>query len=174
MGVTLLKFVTKELGVRLAILRFSIGKVIRIANRRPDPLLFFNPRSLFKYNRRPTQHSLSFFFGINSNAQQSFSPEQFASDFDYLWLSLRDKYVYFDNKETDWSRVRELYRPKLAAVRTRSDFVSLLEQIFDELYDNHTSLNTNLQPSPRLVPTGLDVWAEWRRASRHHTIAPRI
>lgn len=104
-----------------------------------------------------------FFFGINGSAQQSFSREQFTSDFDYLWLSLRDKYAYFGKKETDWARVRELYRPKLAGVRTRSDFVTLLEQILDELYDNHTSLNTNLQSSPRLVPTGLDVWAEWRK-----------
>ncbi len=51
----------------------------------------------------------------------------------------------------------------LADVRTKSDFVTLLERVLDELYDNHTSLNTNLKTSPRLVPTGLDLWAEWRK-----------
>jgi len=79
-----------------------------------------------------------------------------------MWSSLRDNYVYFDKKETDWNRVREFYRPLLANVKSRSDFVTLLERVLDELYDNHLSLNTNLNSSPRLVPTGLDVWAEWR------------
>lgn len=95
-------------------------------------------------------------------AQQSLSQEQFTSDFDLLWSHLRDHYIYFDKKETDWNRVRELYRPMLAGVKSRGDFVALLERILDELYDNHTSLSTNLKTSPRLVPTGLDLWAEWR------------
>ena len=103
-----------------------------------------------------------FLFSITVRPQQSFSPEQFAADFDFMWSSLRDNYVYFDQKETDWNRVRELYRPKLADVKNRSDFVTLLARVLDELYDNHLSLNTNLNSSPRLVPTGLDVWAEWR------------
>jgi len=102
------------------------------------------------------------FLTINAKAQQSFSPEQFAADFDLMWSSLRDNYVYFEKKETDWNRVRELYRPMLGGVKSRSDFVTLLEKVLDELYDNHLSLNTNLKTSPRLVPTGLDVWAEWR------------
>lgn len=103
-----------------------------------------------------------FLLSINVRPQQSFSPEQFASDFDFMWSSLRDNYVYFDKKETDWNRVREIYRPMLAGVKSRSDFVALLEKVLDELYDNHMNLNTNLNTSPRLVPTGLDVWAEWR------------
>jgi len=103
-----------------------------------------------------------FLLSINVRPQQTFSPEQFAADFDFMWSSLRDNYVYFDKKETDWNRVREFYRPLLANVKSRSDFVTLLERVLDELYDNHLSLNTNLNSSPRLVPTGLDVWAEWR------------
>lgn len=102
-------------------------------------------------------------FSTISGAQQSFTPEQFTSDFDYMWSSLRDSYAYFNRKETDWNKVRQLYRPMLASVRTKGDFVALLERVLDELYDNHTSLNTNLRTSPRLVPTGLDVWAEWRK-----------
>lgn len=98
----------------------------------------------------------------NVRTQSSFSPKQFTADFDYLWSALRESYVYLDKKETDWNRVRELYRPMRGAVKTRSDFVALLERVLDELYDNHLSLNTNLKTSPRLVPTGLDVWAEWR------------
>jgi C-terminal processing protease CtpA/Prc len=48
-------------------------------------------------------------------------------------------------------------------VRSRNDFIALLERVLAELYDNHTSLSTNLRTSPRLVPTGLDLWAEWRK-----------
>jgi C-terminal processing protease CtpA/Prc len=98
---------------------------------------------------------------VAAGAQQCYTQEQFTFDFDYMWSSLRDNYAYFDKKETDWNKVRELYRPALAGVRTRSDFVTLLERVLDELYDNHTSLNTNLRTSPRLVPSGLDLWAEW-------------
>src|SRR2546423_286531 len=101
-------------------------------------------------------------FPVSISAQQSFSQEQFTSDFDYMWSTLRDNYIYFDKKKTDWHNVRELYRPMLSDVRTKSDFVTLLERVLDELYDNHTSLNTNLKTSPRLVPTGFDLWAEWR------------
>ena len=103
------------------------------------------------------------FFCTSINAQQSFSSEQFTSDFDDMWLGLRDNYAYFDRKETDWNTVREFYRPLLTDVRSKSDFVSLLERVLDELYDNHSSLNTNLKTSSRLVPTGLDLWAEWRQ-----------
>lgn len=114
-------------------------------------------------NRRLSSLLLIAFLACShAGAQQSFTREQFTSDFDYLWSSLRDNYCYFDKKETEWNKVRELYRPRLADVRVESDFVTLLERVLDELYDNHTSLNTNLRTSPRLVPTGLDVWAEWR------------
>jgi C-terminal processing protease CtpA/Prc len=100
---------------------------------------------------------------LSASAQQSFSAQQFTSDFDFMWAGLRDNYVYFDKKETDWNSARQLYRPRLADVKSRSDFVTLLERVLDELYDNHTSLNTNLNSSPRLVPTGLDLWAQWSR-----------
>ena len=114
------------------------------------------------FHKLPVLLLVFFLLSVTVRPQQSFSPEQFAADFDFMWSSLRDNYVYFDKKETDWNRVRELYRPMLADVKSRSDFVTLLERVLDELYDNHLSLNTNLNSSPRLVPTGLDVWAEWR------------
>jgi len=101
-------------------------------------------------------------FCHSSVAQQSLSQEQYTSDFDYLWSSLRDNYAYFDKKESDWNKVRELYRPRLVDVRSKSEFIALVERVLAELYDNHSSLNINLITSPRLVPTGLDLWAEWR------------
>jgi carboxyl-terminal processing protease len=37
----------------------------------------------------------------------------------------------------------------------------LLERVLDELYDPHTHLRVNTKHSTRLIPTGLDAWAEW-------------
>jgi len=99
---------------------------------------------------------------ISSSAQQTFTSEQFIADFDFMWSGLSGSYSYFDKKETDWNKVKQLYRPSLAEVKTRGDFVTLLEKVLDELYDDHMSLNTNLKTSPRLVPSGLDVWVEWK------------
>src|SRR5947208_224134 len=97
----------------------------------------------------------------NATAQKSLGPEQYMDDFDTIWSELGSRYAYFDRKEVDWNRVRELFRPKIAHVKSRSNFISVLEKVLDELYDNHTSLNTNLPTSPRLVPSGADIWAEW-------------
>ncbi len=94
-------------------------------------------------------------------SQENLTPEQMTQDFDYLWSQLRDNYAYFDKKETDWNRVKEVYRPKFAKVRNKTEFVTLLERVLDELYDPHTHLRTNTNRSTRLIPTGLDIWAEW-------------
>ncbi|HEY9283909.1 MAG TPA: S41 family peptidase [Pyrinomonadaceae bacterium] len=95
--------------------------------------------------------------------QQGITPEQYTQDFDHLWAKLRDDYAYFDRKQTDWERVREVYRPLAARVGDKREFVTLLERVLEELYDPHTHLKINTSRSTRLVPTGLDVWAEWQR-----------
>lgn len=96
-----------------------------------------------------------------AHAQDTLTRQQYEEDFDYLWQNIADDYAYFDQKETDWKRVKEIYRPRAADVKTRGDFVALLETILEELYDSHTHLNTNTASSPRLVPSGADIWAEW-------------
>jgi carboxyl-terminal processing protease len=97
-----------------------------------------------------------------ARAQESFTPEQYGQDFEYLWSQLRDNYAYFERKETDWNRVREIYRAKAAEAGDRREFITLLEMVLDELYDPHTHLKVNTGRSTRLIPTGLDLWAEWK------------
>ena len=94
--------------------------------------------------------------------QPALTRQQYEEDFDYLWQNISERYAYFDRRETDWTRVREIYRPRIGSVETRGDFVRLLETVLEELYDFHTHLNTNMPSSPRLVPSGADLWAEWR------------
>lgn len=102
---------------------------------------------------------------VNVVGQVVLTSQQYEEDFDYAWQSVADSYAYFDVKETDWNAVRELYRPMVKNVRTRGEFVSLLESVIEELYDFHAHLNANTASSPRLVPSGADIWGEWRGGS---------
>ena len=71
-------------------------------------------------------------------------------------------YAYFDKKQTDWKKVKEIYSPEAREIKSDSEFVRFLEVVFRELYDNHSQLNTNRPDSSRLVPSGTDIWAEWQ------------
>lgn len=86
----------------------------------------------------------------------------FTEDFRVAHERIASTYAYFDAKATRWPDIAKLYESDLAAVRGRRDFVRLMERVLDELYDPHAQLNTNLADSPRLVPSGTDLWAEWR------------
>jgi carboxyl-terminal processing protease len=98
----------------------------------------------------------------DSPADGAMSQGKMRQDFDTACRTVSEHYAYFDAKATSWADVRKLYAADLDKVRTRDDFVVLLERVVDELYDPHAQLNTNLGTSPRLVPSGTDLWAEWR------------
>ena len=95
-------------------------------------------------------------------ADRTVSAQEYQADFKELCSEIGSTYAYFDTKAIAWDGVCELYRADLAQVRTRDDFVTLLEHVVDELYDPHAQLNTNTDASYRLVPSGTDLWAEWR------------
>jgi len=86
---------------------------------------------------------------------------KFADDFLEFWTDVKENYAYFDKKHTDWDKVRTVYLPQAKNAKTRNELITIFEKALEELYDNHFSLNTNLKSSTRLVPTGLDIWAEW-------------
>jgi len=86
---------------------------------------------------------------------------KFADDFLEFWTDANDNYAYFDKKHTDWDKVKTVYLPQAQNAKNRNELVTVFENALEELYDNHFSLNTNLKSSTRLVPTGLDIWAEW-------------
>jgi C-terminal processing protease CtpA/Prc len=87
--------------------------------------------------------------------------KDFAADFDQFWSEIAEDYGYFDEKQTDWAAVRERYGPRARKVGGRAEFIALLEDAMDELYDAHASLRTNTAHSFRLVPSGADLWAEF-------------
>jgi C-terminal processing protease CtpA/Prc len=89
------------------------------------------------------------------------TPPQFRTDFNYFWNTINDEYCYFAKKQTNWEKVKEIYTPALDTIKTRDQFVALLEKALYEIYDHHAILNTNTNSSQRLVPSGTDVWAEF-------------
>ena len=95
-------------------------------------------------------------------AQNDFTSEQYEEDLDFLWETFRTDYAYFDEKRTDWDQVREIYRPEVRSISTKSEFVALMEAVLEELYDDHIHLNTHTASSPNIVPSRTDIWAEWR------------
>jgi predicted metalloprotease with PDZ domain len=96
-------------------------------------------------------------------ADPPLSSVQYVADFDELWKELETGYAYFDKKAVDWAHVRDIHRPRAAGARSREEFIAVLEAVLEELYDHHAALGTNTAHSPRLVPTGTDIWAEWTR-----------
>ena len=95
-------------------------------------------------------------------AQGELTVEQYEEDFDFLWETFRTDYAYFDEKQTDWERVRTIYRPRVRSISTTSEFVALMETVLEELYDDHIHLNTHTPSSPNIVPSRTDIWAEWK------------
>jgi carboxyl-terminal processing protease len=89
---------------------------------------------------------------------------EFQQDFELAVTSIGSLYAYFDGKATKWADVSTAYAADLQRVTNRDQFIALLERIVDELHDPHAQLTVNLQDSPRLVPSGTDLWAEWRAA----------
>lgn len=86
---------------------------------------------------------------------------QYREDVTFFWQTVHDDYAYFDRKQTDWDLVGRRYLPQADTLRSRRALVRLLEQMLQELYDHHATLGTNRPDSPRLVPSGTDVYAGW-------------
>jgi C-terminal processing protease CtpA/Prc len=89
------------------------------------------------------------------------STEQYKEDFNFFWTNINDEYCYFNKKQTNWQKVKEIYLPMVERVTSRNQFVAILEKAFNEIYDHHAILNTNTDSSRRLVPSGTDIWAEY-------------
>jgi C-terminal processing protease CtpA/Prc len=90
------------------------------------------------------------------------TPNVFQQDFEEAIERVAATYAYFDTKATRWHDIPALYAADAREVKGRDDLIRLLERVLDELYDPHTQLTVNLERSPRLVPSGTDLWAEWR------------
>lgn len=99
--------------------------------------------------------------GASTEAPPEPAPAQINEDFAAFWSGVKSTYAYFDVKATRWDDVAALYEPDLRRIRSRQEFIELLESAIAELYDDHAHLTVNTARSPKLVPSGADLWAEW-------------
>jgi Peptidase family S41 len=78
--------------------------------------------------------------------------------------AVENHYVYLARKAVDWPMAERLAEQAADSVTSKKELVAVLERFLDNLYDAHATLRANTMASPRLVPSGLDVWAEWRQS----------
>ncbi len=83
----------------------------------------------------------------------------YVEDFDEAWVFVRDTYAYFEDV-VGWTKARDVLRPRAARIQDREAFIGLLEELIEHLCDHHAHLGVNTPSSPRLIPTGSDLWAE--------------
>jgi C-terminal processing protease CtpA/Prc len=89
-----------------------------------------------------------------------FSQPSYQKDFLEFWQDIKDNYAYLEQQQIDWNKVKTIYEPQSAKITDRNEFIRLLEKVLNELYNGHSSLNTNLPSSNRLIPSGADLYVE--------------
>jgi C-terminal processing protease CtpA/Prc len=85
---------------------------------------------------------------------------KYQKDFSEFWTDINDNYAYINEQNIDWKRVKEIYEPKVEKISNNQDFIILLENVLNELYNGHSSLDVNLNSSNRLIPSGMDLYVE--------------
>lgn len=88
------------------------------------------------------------------------SQTRYEQDFLELWNDYNDNYAYFEQQGIDWAKVKAIYLPLAKNVKDDASFITFLEQVVQELHNGHVSLTTNLHTSNRIIPSGMDVFAQ--------------
>ena len=84
------------------------------------------------------------------------------ADLDFLVDQIAAHYAYLPDRHLDLARLRAIYEPKAEAADTPAAFLSVIEQTVAELHDHHATLGSNNAASPQLIPTGTELWADFR------------
>jgi C-terminal processing protease CtpA/Prc len=89
-----------------------------------------------------------------------FGQTKFQKDFSEFWTVINENHAYLGIQGIDWDRVQEIYEPMTDTIKTRDGFIRFLEMIINELHNGHISLNTNLDSSNRIIPSGSDIFVQ--------------
>lgn len=84
----------------------------------------------------------------------------FKADLQHVCDQVPDTYAYYSERQPIWESACAAALIKIDGVQSGGAFLTVLERLLDDLYDPHISLNTNSPRSPRLVPSGTDLWVE--------------
>jgi len=99
------------------------------------------------------------------------SLQDYRPDLNLLIDSLKQNGAYVREDHIDLDVLRAAYSGKFAQVPDKQQLLSLLETLMSELHDFHATLGTNNSASPRLVPSGTDIFAHWEGA---HAIVDQV
>jgi C-terminal processing protease CtpA/Prc len=88
----------------------------------------------------------------------TFGQTKYEKDFNEFWNDVHNNYAYFNQQQINWSKVKEIYEPKVKLLTTDSEFIRFLETVINEFHNGHISLNTNLNTSNRIIPSGQDLF----------------
>jgi len=98
--------------------------------------------------------------GLLIASQFCIAQNKYEEDFLKFWNDYNEYYAYFEKQGIEWNKVKEIYLPLAKNVKDNYEFTALLERVTHELHNGHVSLNTNLNTSNRIIPSGEDVFAE--------------
>lgn len=87
--------------------------------------------------------------------------QDYRPDLDFLIDALRQNGAYVVQDHVDLRAIRDAYSARFQRVTDKRELLALLENVVAELHDFHASLGTNNDASPRLVPSGADLYAHW-------------
>ncbi|MEL6569564.1 MAG: S41 family peptidase [Pseudomonadota bacterium] len=80
------------------------------------------------------------------------------SDVSTLCAEIRERYAYFEDRAGHWDAACARASEDISAAASPAARLAVLERLLDDLYDPHVNLSANSQSSPRLVPSGSDLW----------------
>lgn len=89
-----------------------------------------------------------------------FAQTKYQKDFIEFWTDVNNHYAYLEQQKINWNKVREIYEPEAEKISSDDEFIKFLERVLNELYNGHSSLNTNLNTSNRIIPSGSDMRVE--------------
>ncbi len=89
-----------------------------------------------------------------------FGQTKYEKDFNEFWNDINNNYAYFDQQKLNWNKVKEIYQPQVKQITNNNDFIRFLETVINEFHNGHISLNTNLNSSNRIIPSGQDLFVE--------------
>jgi C-terminal processing protease CtpA/Prc len=93
-------------------------------------------------------------------ANLSFGQTKYENDFNEFWNDVKNNYAYFDQQQINWDKVKEIYQPQVNQITSDSDFIRFMETLLNEFHNGHISLNTNLNSSNRIIPSGQDMFVQ--------------
>ena len=99
-------------------------------------------------------------FGLLLAGCAEVGPPDYRQDLALVCAEIPERYFYFEEKADYWDEACAQAQAELTVEATPFEVLTALEKVVDALYDPHVSFNSNSGSSPRLLPSGADVWFE--------------